>query len=199
MSGVSGDLLDHHARQLVAGIDNLQTALDIGPGRGKYGRMIREVGHVDATLIGVEAEPTYIADYELHHWYDQVFPGPGIQVLAWPNASDARWDLVTLGDVLEHMRKSDGLDLMHYLIYRVRYMWIVWPMRYIQGALGGHPSEAHVSVWTEMDIRGLNADYVKFESAPLEGYAINGYPDAGRRVEEILGMFPQKEKKHASS
>lgn len=186
MTGASGTLLDHHAQRLIAGIDNLQTVIDIGPGAGKYGRMVRDA-HPDAHITGLEIDADYPDRFKLSRIYDQVLVQRGSEIMRWPNVGGAVWDLVIAGDVLEHMPKSEGLDLLHFLVYRAHYLWLVWPMRYIQGDLDGHVSEAHVSVWTESDVCGLNADYVRFYSTPLEGYAINGYPNNGRPVSEIMG------------
>jgi hypothetical protein len=47
-----------------------------------------------------------------------------------------------------------------------------------------------MSVWTERDIQALNADYVRFATPPLEAYAVSGYPNTGRRVEEIMEVLP---------
>jgi len=187
MAGSSGNLLDHHAQQLIAGIPDLGTVLDIGPGYGKYGRMVREL-QPNAYTIGMEIDSEYVDRFGLRDIYNTVRIDPAVRLLDNTNFT---WDLVILGDVLEHMRKSEGMDVLHYLVYRAKYIWIQWPMRYIQGEERPNDAEAHVSVWTETDIRGLNADYVKVETPPLEGYAINGYPNAGRRVEEILGVFPK--------
>lgn len=186
MTGVSGTLLDHHARALIAGIPDLGLVLDIGPGRGKYGAMVREL-RPEARLTGLEVEAEYVERFGLRALYDDVHVGAAAVLLDNVGAS---WDLVILGDVIEHMRRSEGLDVLHYLVYRTRYLWVQWPMRYIQGALEGYTHEAHLSVWTERDIQALNADYVKTESPPLEGYAVSGYPNTGRRVEEIMGVLP---------
>lgn len=185
MTGDSGTLLDAQARKLFTGIPGLTLALDIGPGKGKYGRYLREAAP-GATINAMEIEAEYIERFDLRRVYDHVRIAPAVRLTDEPNAL---WDVVVLGDVLEHMPKSHGLDLLHFLVYRARYLWVQWPMRYLQGPMDGFRHEAHVSVWTEADIIGLNADYVKFEIAPLEGYAINGYPNAGRRVEEIMEVF----------
>lgn len=188
MTGDSGTLLDKQAKTLFEGIPDLALALDVGPGRGKYGQMLR-AAQPDATIRAIEIEAEYIERFDLRRWYDHVRIAPAVRLLDNPEAA---WDVVVLGDVLEHMPKSDGVDLLHFLVYRARYLWVQWPMRYIQGAMDGFRHECHISAWTEADIQGLNADYVKFDITPLEAYAINGYPNTGRRVEEILEVFNGK-------
>lgn len=192
MTGSSGNLLDHHAQKLIACITDCGRVLDIGAGAGKYGRMVKEA-HPGVTLTAYETEGEYVERFGLRGLYHNVCVCRAIELLNYPDVP--AWDLVVLGDVLEHMRRSEGLDLLHFLVYRTRYMWIQWPMRYIQEALGGHTSECHISVWTEQDIKALNADYVKVETPPLEGYAVDGYPNAGKRTQEILGIF---NKEHTS-
>lgn len=190
MSGTSGTLLDHHARTLLAGIpDVMLNILDIGAGQGKYGRMAREICP-NAHLTALEIEPEYVFKFGLTELYNRVIVDSAISLL---DQIDNSWDVVIMGDVIEHMPKSQGLDVLHFLVYRTRYMWVQYPERYIQGSLEGHKHEAHLSVWTEADFKGLNADYVMVRQIPLVGMAVNGYLNIGRRVEEILGIFPAQD------
>lgn len=185
MSGVSGDLLDHYARTLIARAPDLHTALDIGAGRGKYGRMVREL-RPDVHTTAIEVDSEYVESFGLRSLYDTVRNVPACRLLESP---DAEWDLVTLGDVLEHMPKSQGLDVLHYLVYRARYLWVQYPNHYRQGSLAGHASEAHMSVWTRADFDALHADYLWYESSFLVGVVINGYANAGAHIYEVMEDF----------
>lgn len=185
MSGVSGHLLDDIARKLIARAPDLRTVLDIGPGRGKYGAMVREL-RPEAHTIALEIEGAYVDLYGLRALYSDVRVGPGHQLLDSP---DAEYDLAILGDVLEHMPKSHGLDVLHYLTYRTRYLWVQYPNRYRQGSLGGYPSEAHLSIWTRADFDALNADYLWYTSEFLVGVVINGYANAGAHIYEVMEDF----------
>lgn len=185
MSGVSGHLLDDVARKLIARASDLRTVLDVGPGRGKYGQMVREL-RPDAHVTAMEIEDAYVELYGLWGIYNHVCVDPAYRLLDNP---DAEYDLAILGDVLEHMPKSQGLDVLHYLTYRTRYLWVQYPNRYRQGSLGGYPSEAHVSIWTRADFDALNADYLWYTSEFLVGVVINGYANAGAHIYEVMEDF----------
>ena len=167
-----GGLLDNVSRQVIRAVPHLNTALDIGAGAGRYGKMIRH--EQPATWIkAVEVERDYVVRFDLREVYNQVAVMPAIDLL---RDVDASWDLVTAGDVLEHMRKSEGVDLLHFLVYRTRWLWLVWPERYIQGSYDGYAAEAHISVWTEGDIAALDTPYRLWCRPPLVGALVRGYP-----------------------
>lgn len=175
MTGVSGRLLDHHLLRYLdatAGPEP-RAVLDIGPGRGKFAEYIRPRWPA-AHLTAYEVDGEYVERFGLRALYHTVHVAPAADLLAH---HDQTWDLVTIGDVLEHMPKHVGLDLLHFLVYRARVIWFQWPERYIQGPLEGHVSEVHVSVWGEADVQGLNADYRLWREAPIAAALIEGYLD----------------------
>ena len=164
---VSAVVFDHIVGALI-----LQMApasiLDIGPGAGKYGLMItalREQGLKVESLAAVEIDESYIETYRLREIYDLVQPGDAANL---PDVGpDAAWDLVILGDVLEHLRKSRGVDLVEYLYYRTKFMVLVVPIDYIQGAWDGHHAEAHISTW-------YAADFARYKATCLSATAPTG-------------------------
>ena len=166
-----GGLLDDVSRQVIAGIPDLSTALDIGAGAGRYGKMVRHLRPA-TWLTAVEIERDYVTRFDLREVYNDVAVMPAIDLL---REVDSSWDLVTAGDVLEHMRKSEGVDLLHFLIYRTRWLWLVWPERYVQGSYDGYAAEAHISVWTERDVKALDTSYRVWRKPPLVGALVRGY------------------------
>jgi len=48
------------------------------------------------------------------------------------------YDAVILGDCIEHMRKSVGLDLLNFLVYRSRIIVVKFPVQMIQDPYQGH-------------------------------------------------------------
>ena len=126
-----------------------QRAVDFGAGAGKYGRLLRAVAPHCYT-VAVEPEPSYVARFGLSGIYDEVQP---LMAHDWMSAHpDARFDLAILGDCIEHMPKSVGLDLLNALAYRSAYTLVVAPEFIVQGAVEGVAGEAHVSVWSERDL-----------------------------------------------
>jgi hypothetical protein len=162
---VSAVVFDQHITAL---IERMRPAsvLDIGPGAGKYGKIVkalREGGLDIPSLAAVEIDPAYIEHFKLQEIYDVVQLGDASLL---PDVGpDAEWDLVILGDVLEHFRKSRGVDLIDYLFYRTKYIVLVVPIDYIQGAWEGHHAEAHISTWYPSDFARYKANCFSSVSA----------------------------------
>jgi len=127
--------------------------LDIGAGAGKYGRMLREVSP-RTHLTALEPDSEYIEQFGLREIYDSVLVG---DVESLMRDVDTDHDVIILGDVIEHLRKSAGIDLLNFLVYRSRIILIVFPLRYRQGSSNGHIQEAHISVWGKSDFAWCDA------------------------------------------
>lgn len=80
------------------------TVLDIGAGAGKYGRLTKEVDSSIYTT-GVEIWAPYVKQFDLESIYDQVHI---CDARIYPNF---KYDMVFMGDVLEHMTKEEALTL----------------------------------------------------------------------------------------
>lgn len=164
---VSAPVFDTHVAQLIQRM-RPDSVLDIGPGAGKYGMILkrmRESGQPIGSIAAVEIDESYIDRFQLREIYDSVTAGDASLL---PDVGpDAEWDLVILGDVLEHMRKSRGTDLIEYLYYRTKYIVLVIPIDYIQGAVDGHAAEAHISTW-------YAADFDRYKASTYSGRASSG-------------------------
>ena len=159
------DLTDTFVRQI-----QLSRCLDIGAGEGKYGKLVREF-HPHVEIIGIEIESEYVERFELDKIYDSIWCMPANAII--DEKVDVNYDLVIIGDCLEHLRKSQGIDLLNFLIYRTRYLLIVYPERYLQGSWEGYLHEAHISFWGENDFAGL--DYILFRRNSRVAVLVNGY------------------------
>lgn len=147
-----------------------QRYLDIGPGAGKYGKLIR-LWRPTAHVTAVDIDPTYIDTYGLHAIYDEIHVMPVQEFTA--QRPDYTVDCAILGDCIEHLPKSQGVDLIHWLVYRCRQLVVAFPTEYVQGAWDGHPHEAHVSVWDEGDFRQFRHTYERrqfMNLAIVQGY-----------------------------
>ena len=100
---------------------------------------------------------------------------------------DETYDLVVIGDCIEHMRKSEGVDLLNFLIYRCKYILIHYPDRYVQGSVDGHIHEAHISVWSEHDFSGF--DYLLIKNGFIHSYAVNGFLQKQSVADRITNKF----------
>jgi hypothetical protein len=178
--------LDDVAEVLIRSM-SLNLCLDIGPGAGKYGRLIRS-SHPAAHIMAIEIDADYIDEFRLHDTYDQVLCGPAS--LLFNEHLDGVYDLVIIGDCLEHMKKSEGTDLLNFLAYRSKYIFVVYPLRWIQGSWKGHRSEAHISVWSEADFNWL--DHVSIRRGQMVAVAMDGFlrdKEGEPGVEQILARF----------
>lgn len=126
-----------------------KTFLDLGAGAGKYGSMVKEINPSIET-IAVEIEKDYVEKFNLRSIYNQVW-NISVADIVQPKYFDSIFDIVMVGDILEHLKKSEGIDLLNFLIYRCRWVIVEFPHRYMQHSVNGYTSEAHISIWTEND------------------------------------------------
>jgi hypothetical protein len=143
----SSDVFDNTIQELLFKW-RFETYLDIGPGAGKFGRMVKSiVPHCHITAVEIESE--YVESFHLREVYDAIILSDALVLL---NGDQNRtYDVVILGDVIEHLLKADGQNLIHFLAYRCKRMLVVYPTKYVQYAVGSKPSESHRSSWLPSD------------------------------------------------
>lgn len=128
--------------------------LDVGAGAGKYGKLAKRAVP-RAHLTAVEVEIDYVRRFRLRSVYDVVWTMSAVDLIR-PEHFERQFDVVTIGDTLEHFRKSDGIDLLNYLVYRCKWLVVQFPVAYLQDAVDGYASEAHISIWGETDFAGFD-------------------------------------------
>lgn len=129
--------------------------LDVGPGHGKAGILLREYigterrGNGPIQLVdAIEAEPRYIEAFPwLTAVYDNVHRG---DVTTRGTAMLGFYDLVLFADSIEHIDKPDALALLDRIPGRVV---LSTPVDYFDNpeADMGWPTERHRSHWTADD------------------------------------------------
>jgi hypothetical protein len=165
----SADVFDQWIASLV-GLLQPATVCDIGPGAGKYGRLVRAQATRDGFpthLTALEIDPTYVETYRLGDIYDAVIVDDATNLIATPRT---RFDLVIIGDCIEHIRKSAAVDLLNFLVYRTGYICLVVPEAHVQDDWEGHAAEAHISTWSAEDFRGWETLH---KTAEWSGYKIH--------------------------
>jgi len=120
------------------------TVLDVGAGQGTYLNLIREGLGAGVIVNAVEIWQPYIDQFDLLSRYNKLFP---IDVREMTNFG---YDLVILGDILEHMSESDAVILWEKISKQAKYAMISIPIiHYHQDAINGNPYEVHVEEdWT---------------------------------------------------
>jgi len=101
--------------------DQVDTVLDVGPGSGIYCDLIRQI-KPEATISAVEIFEPYIARYKLQEKCDQVYLG---DIRSLPLRA---YDLIILGDVLEHLEKDNAIVTWKYLKERTKFLWLSLPV-----------------------------------------------------------------------
>lgn len=140
------------------------SVLDVGVGFGKYGYLFREYLDIwdmervpdygkerwRTRIDGVEATRDYLTP--LHEFlYDDIHVG---DVLTLADQLDC-YDVIVMGDVLEHFEKEAGLALLDKLYARTnKCLILTFPARVaINHDVLGNAFEAHRSRWRRKDFR----------------------------------------------
>jgi hypothetical protein len=144
-----------------------RSVLDVGVGFGKLGVLVREYlegWHGRASrdtwqirLEGIEAfeayrNPVWESVYDRVHIGDARLVARGLP----------GFDLVVCCDVIEHMDKASGLDLLRFFADTSGALLLTTPMSFwAQGAENGNPYEVHRSHWKPDDLRGFDGRTVE--------------------------------------
>lgn len=162
--------------------------LDIGPGHGKYGLLLREyLNRKPERLVAVEAHRPYLEEWggRLAAIYDDVVEADGLD-LGSPDPLPVRmtarenrvfgsavlpvdflegFDLLLLVDVIEHFEKDRALELLDRFPGRV----VISTPRDFFVSVPGHPTEEHVSHWTREDFDAIPGRAVELDSSAMGG------------------------------
>lgn len=149
-----------------------QSILDVGPGHGKASILLREyLSETPAVIEAIEAWQPYITRFGLERLYHRVFCGD-VTAATWTTGPDEykwdaaemlrRYDVVLMGDVIEHIPTDKAMALLGRIPGRVV---ICTPVDFFNNDPHGvHPhTEQHVSHWTEREW-----DHVARSIRPLE-------------------------------
>ena len=150
-----------------------QSILDVGVGFGKWGHLFREYTDIQESerdperyrrdnwqvqIDGIEGFPGYLTP--MHHYlYNRIHTGDALEVIQ----KLGRYDLVFMGDIIEHLEKENGMELLRQAVAHAHKAVIVSTPKYDthQGALCGNDLERHRSVWHEKDFHQFNVTTVK--------------------------------------
>ena len=159
-----------HISKMVDWVVRLQprSVLDIGVGDGKWGFLAREYTDINAhnytpeswkvCIEGIEAFPEY-ATPTYDYIYNKVHYGDAREVI--PTLSD--FDMVIIGDVIEHFTKEEGQELLAMLRKKVKYILLSSPTVFFEQELFDNPYELHKSLWTVEDFKDYEFDYDEFD------------------------------------
>ena len=185
MSGISSDVFDKLSADIIARIAPA-SLLDIGPGQGKYGKLARSLVPACHTSA-VEISATYAQSYGLDTIYDEVIIGDGAGLVADPAWRNRTFDLVVIGDCIEHMPKSQGLDLLNFLTYRCGYLLVIVPefAWYDTDAAVMEHTESHISVWSEADF-SWHDRFAFMRAEIMQVFLLRGYQKAPLALHDLV-------------
>lgn len=113
--------------------------LDIGAGQGKYRVIFADYPTMDA----VEIFAPYVEQNMLHELYNTVYIGDAAEIMGiMPEG--AHWDVIILGDVLEHLEYKRALKLLLSLERVCTEYFVVVPYEYPQGEEDGNIHQCHL-------------------------------------------------------
>jgi hypothetical protein len=173
-----------------------QSILDIGVGFGSKGMLFREYTDVwsgnmfdrKVRIDGVEIFKEYVGDLQ-KEIYDNIYIGD-IRTLI---NTIGDYDLIYMGDVIEHLEHEDGLELIEQLKRKCRDLIIVTLVKVSeQGSVYGNENETHLSQWFLLDfddfsVIEINNSLVTHYRKP-ELYYCEGMKFYGERALRLFGF-----------
>lgn len=153
---------------------NPKTVLDCGAGAGTYLDLIKANLGYKTIVVGVEAWNPYIIKYDLEDRYDILYP------IDIRDMASFQYDLVILGDILEHMSESDAIMLWNRISEEAKYALISIPIiHYEQGAINDNPYEVHVEEdWSTEKILQKFSNIVEYKEFSQTGVFIAKFKGA---------------------
>jgi hypothetical protein len=156
----SASVFDNIAKEIIQLCDP-DTVLEIGPGMGKYGRLLLDIEAsrgrpIHKTCVEVDNEQV-IQRFGLSAIYDEIINEDAAKLIrGYPSLTA---DIVIAADVIEHLTKSEGIDLIEYLQYRCRHIFLIIPIDWVAFEYSDHTRESHISIWRPEDIARFNGGY----------------------------------------
>lgn len=124
-------------KYLIQNFSKESNILDIGAGQGTYYDLLAD--HF-ITFDAVEIWGPYIHEYQLNKKYRNVF---NVNIMEFTFGKDD-YDIIIMGDTLEHLSREDGTKLIPYLFERCKELIIVVPFNLPQDEVCGNKYEKHL-------------------------------------------------------
>ncbi len=130
--------------------------LDVGPGRGTYSLLLRSFWP-QSHWTAVEIWEPYRERFGLNSLYDQVL----IEDIRSYADTAPGYDLVFLGDVLEHMQQAEALAVVEGLLRHSKLLLVSIPIVHMpQEECEGNPYERHIKAdWSHAEIMACWGPY----------------------------------------
>lgn len=123
-------------------LTDINYILDIGVGKGTYLHLMKKKKLFrESNWTGIEAWKPYVENYNLREFYNTIINEDVRKV----DFDKLNFDLIFMGDVLEHMTKEEAIQLVKKLSNISTYCVISIPIvHYPQDEIFNNPFEKHV-------------------------------------------------------
>ena len=111
--------------------------LDVGPGAGKYAKLLSDYSCVDA----VEAFEPYVERFDLRRLYRHICVANVANLVR--ELRPRQYELAILGDVLEHLSVAEAREVIGRLLELQTRLLVIVPFRLEQAAACGNVHEIH--------------------------------------------------------
>ena len=101
--------------------------------------------------------PPPVEKFELDTIYDEIIHDNAVNIIRRFPALTT--EVAVMGDFIEHLTKSEGRDLIEYLQYRCRHIFLVIPVDWVSFDWEGRPAESHVAIWRPVDFNAFEGAY----------------------------------------
>lgn len=141
--------------------------LDVGAGSGCYGQMLKgKFERIDA----IEIFPNYIDMFSLKEKYDEVIVGDIV------NFDFFHYDLLIMGDILEHLSVEDAQMIVHTAESDSQALLVAVPYMFQQGEEYGNIYETHLQPDLTPEIMAKRYPELKLLYGDSNyGYYVNSY------------------------
>jgi SAM-dependent methyltransferase len=160
---------------------NPSSILDIGIGFGRWGFLFREFldlwnhgkysGDWKLIIDGIEIHKNYIQDYH-KFFYSNIYNADALSFL---RNNKIQYDLINCGDVIEHLTKTEGKELIDLALAKSKYVLINIPIgsNWEQPPLPDNQYEEHKSRWEITDFSSYPDKLIKmFKDDTMRQFAV---------------------------
>jgi 2-polyprenyl-3-methyl-5-hydroxy-6-metoxy-1,4-benzoquinol methylase len=155
-----------------------KTILDIGPGFGKWGVLMREYLEVynnlrfdkydwEVTIDAIEANVVYNNAIKNICYNTIIYRDARFIISKWDKRLLEEYDCVLLLDVIEHFKKFEGIQILRKLKERTKYIIIVTPSRLSQLKSRWNEYEDHKCVWSVKEFEEMGFKSKKLSHGPI--------------------------------
>lgn len=150
---------------------HIKSIFDVGAGAGTYSILCREAAQMATQyqenlpkqfkLHCSEIYIPYIQEHSLKTKYHEVFEGDIVNIVA----DLPHYDLFIMGDVLEHITKTNAMAVVHTILNKSKFLWLSVPTKKdytFQNGYNQHedewkenPANEHLYEWSVSEMEAL--------------------------------------------